>query len=94
MAARKRLARSRGNPNNPNTALVLFMVFFILLSIGLGIGIGVNVQPPSSVVSSAKSDGASDARSSRSVTLAPRSIGSPARQSLLTASVVDAVGIP
>src|SRR5438874_490761 len=35
MAARK---RSRGNPENPNTVLVIFMVFFILLSIGLGVG--------------------------------------------------------
>src|SRR5216684_69704 len=34
MAARK---KNRGNPNNPNTVLVLFMVFFILVSIGLGV---------------------------------------------------------
>jgi len=38
MAARKRSSRKQGNPNNPNTVLVLFMVFFILLSIGLGVG--------------------------------------------------------
>jgi endonuclease III len=37
MAARKKSSRNRGNPNNPNTVLVLFMVFFILVSIGTGV---------------------------------------------------------
>src|SRR5438874_13298633 len=30
-------SKKRGDPSNPNTVLVLFMVFFILLSIGLGV---------------------------------------------------------
>ena len=47
------------------------------------VGGGEMNRATSSVVSSAKSEGASDARSSRSVTLAPASTGRPLCQSLL-----------
>ena len=48
------------------------------------VGGGEMNRETSSVVSIAKSDGASDARSSRSVTPLPLSTGKPSRQSVLT----------
>ena len=48
------------------------------------LGGGEMKRATSSVVSSANSDAASDARSSRSTTCLPRSVGRPWRQSELT----------
>jgi len=48
------------------------------------VGGGEMNRDTSSVVSSAQSDVASDARSSRNTTCVPRSVGRPCRQSLLT----------
>ena len=53
------------------------------------LGGGEMKRDTSSVVNSAKSDGASDARSSRSVTVAPVSNGRLSRQSELTVAVAD-----
>src|SRR5438309_785547 len=55
------------------------------------LGGGEMNRATSSVVSSAKSDGASDVRISRSATVRPTSTGSPSRQSVLTTSVVAIV---
>ena len=57
------------------------------------LGGGEMKRDTSSVVSSAKSDGASDARSSRRVTVAPASIGRLSRQSVLTVSAIAGFAI-
>jgi hypothetical protein len=53
------------------------------------LGGGEMKRETSSVVSSAKSDGASDVRSSRKVTVVPASIGRLSRQSVLTVGAMD-----
>ena len=54
------------------------------------LGGGEMNRETSSVVSKANSDGASDARSSRNVTVAPASSGRPLRQSVLVVCVTAA----